>query len=144
MDSNKFIKLILLLGMIFLILVGVGLTIYGFAAGWNDTAVNAILMCAYAFAGLALLAVIVGVVIFGGISNPMSLVKLAIGLVICAVVVAGAYFLAPGTAPVGYLGEPVSELTLKLTDTIMNLTYLLCGGALLALVAGGVMSVLKK
>ena len=52
--------------------------------------------------------------------------------------------LAPGTPAVGYLGEPVSDGTLKLTDTILNLTYLLFGGALAALVVGWVIGATRK
>ena len=59
-------------------------------------------------------------------------------------VVAVAYVLAPGTPAVGYLGDPVSDGTLKLTDTMLNLTYFLFGGALLALVAGWVIGATRK
>ncbi len=143
MNYSKIFKLVLLV----LFIIGAVLSCYGFIVGWDDAGnapVDIILYCAYGFAAITLAVVLLGVVVLNGINNPMSLVKLLVGLVIVGVIVAGAYFLAPGSAPVGYLGEPVSDLTLKLTDTIMNLTYLLCGGALLALVAGGVMSVLKK
>ena len=87
---------------------------------------------------------IVGVVVIGGINNPKSLLKLFIGLVAIAVVIAGAYLLAPGTPAVGYLGEPVSDMTLKLTDTMLNLTYLLCGGAILSLIVGAIVSATRK
>ena len=143
MKYEKVIKWILLA----LFLVGAVLSFYGFVVGFesdNNAPVDNILYGAYGFAALTIAAVFFGVVVIGGINNPMSLVKLLVGLVIVGVIVAGAYFLAPGSAPVGYLGEPVSDLTLKLTDTIMNLTYLLCGGAILSLVAGAVISALKK
>ncbi|MBO5823819.1 MAG: hypothetical protein J6Q93_02525 [Prevotella sp.] len=128
-------------------IVGAVLSFYGFGVGFesdNNAPVDNILYCAYGFSALTIAAVVFGVVVIGGINNPMSLVKLLIGLVVIAAIVAGAYFLAPGTPAVGYLGEPVSDATLKLTDTILNLTYLLCGGAILSLVAGAVISALKK
>ena len=127
--------------------VGVVFSFYGFAVGFEtngNAPVDNMLYCAYAFALVTILAVVFGVVVIGGINNPKSLLKLLLGLVVIAAIVAGAYFLAPGTPAVGYLGEPVSDATLKLTDTILNLTYLLCGGAILALVAGAVMSAFKK
>ena len=102
------------------------------------------LYCAYAYAGIAIAAVVIGVVVIGGINNPKTLLKLFAGLVVVAAIVAGAYFLAPGTPAVGYLGEPVSDMTLKLTDTMLNLTYLLCGGALLSLVVGAIVSATRK
>ena len=143
MKYEKIIKWILLA----LFIVGAALSFYGFAVGFESNSnapVDNILYGAYGFAALTIAAVFFGVVVIGGINNPMSLVKLVIGLVVIAVVIAGAYFLAPGTPAVGYLGEPVSDATLKLTDTILNLTYLLCGGAILSLVAGAVISALKK
>ena len=143
MKYEKVIKWILLA----LFIVGAVLSFYGFGVGFesdNNAPVDNILYCAYGFSALTIAAVVFGVVVIGGINNPMSLVKLVIGLVVIAVVIAGAYFLAPGTPAVGYLGEPVSDATLKLTDTILNLTYLLCGGAILSLVAGAVISALKK
>ena len=85
-----------------------------------------------------------GVVVIGGINNPKSLVKLLIGLVVIAAIIGVAYILAPGTPAVGYLGEPVSDMTLKLTDTMLNLTYLLCGGAILSLIVGAIVSATRK
>ena len=143
MKYEKIIKWILLA----LFVVGVVFSFYGFAVGFEsngDAPVDNMLYCAYAYAGIALLAVLLGVVVIGGINNPKSLLKLFIGLVVIAAIVAGAYFLAPGTPAVGYLGEPVSDMTLKLTDTMLNLTYLLCGGAVVALFVGAVVSAIRK
>ena len=143
MKYEKIIKWILLA----LFIVGAALSFYGFAVGFesnNNAPVDNILYRAYGFAALTIAAVFFGVVVIGGINNPKSLLKLLLGLVVIAAIVAGAYFLAPGTPAVGYLGEPVSDATLKLTDTILNLTYLLCGGAILSLVVGTVLSAFKK
>ena len=143
MKYAKIIKWILAV----LFVVGIVFSFYGFLVGFEtngNAPVDNMLYCAYAFALITIAAVVFGVVVIGGINNPKSLLKLFIGLVAVAVVIAGAYLLAPGTPAVGYLGEPVSDATLKLTDTILNLTYLLCGSAILALVAGAVMSAFKK
>ena len=143
MKYEKIIKWVLAV----LFAVGVVFSFYGFAVGFesnNNAPVDNILYGAYGFAALTIAAVFFGVVVIGGINNPMSLVKLLLGLVVIAAIVAGAYFLAPGTPAVGYLGEPVSDATLKLTDTILNLTYLLCGGSILALIAGTLITTFKK
>ena len=143
MKYDKIIKWLLLA----LFIVGAVFSFYGFAVGFDtngDAAVDNMLYCAYIYAGLALAAVVLGVVVIGGINNPKTLLKLFVGLVVVAAVIAGAYFLAPGTPAVGYLGEPVSDMTLKLTDTMLNLTYLLCGGALLSLVVGAIVSATRK
>ncbi len=143
MKYEKILKWILLV----LFIVGVVFSFYGFAVGFEsngDAPVDNILYCAYAFAAITILAVLAGVVVIGGLNNPKSLLKLFIGLVAVAVVIAGAYLLAPGTPAVGYLGEPVSDMTLKLTDTMLNLTYLLCGGAILSLIVGAIVSATRK
>ena len=143
MKYDKIIKWLLLA----LFIVGAVFSFYGFAVGFDtngDAAVDNMLYCAYIYAGIALAAVVLGVVVIGGINNPKTLLKLFAGLVVVAAVIAGAYFLAPGTPAVGYLGEPVSDMTLKLTDTMLNLTYLLCGGALLSLVVGAIVSATRK
>ena len=143
MKYDKIIKWLLLA----LFIVGAVFSFYGFAVGFDtngDAAVDNMLYCAYLYAGIALAAVVIGVVVIGGINNPKTLLKLFAGLVVVAAIIAGAYFLAPGTPAVGYLGEPVSDMTLKLTDTMLNLTYLLCGGALLSLVVGAIVSATRK
>ena len=143
MKYEKLIKWVL----VALFVVGVVFSFYGFAVGFEtngNAPVDNMLYCAYAFAATAILAVLFGVVVIGGINNPKSLLKLGLGLVAIAAIVAVAYVLAPGTPAVGYLGEPVSDGTLKLTDTILNLTYLLFGGALLALGVGWIVGATRK
>ena len=143
MKYEKIIKWVL----VALFIVGVVFSFYGFAVGFESNGnapVDNILYCAYAFAAVAIAAVLFGVLVIGGINNPKSLLKLLLGVVAIAAVVAVAYVLAPGTPAVGYLGTPVSDGTLKLTDTILNLTYLLFGGAVLALVVGWVVGATRK
>ena len=143
MKYEKIIKWIL----VALFVVGVVFSFYGFAVGFESNGnapVDNMLYCAYAFAAITILAVLFGVVVIGGMNNPKSLLKLLAGLVAIAAIVAVAYVLAPGTPAVGYLGEPVSDGTLKLTDTVLNLTYLLFGGALLALVVGWIVGATRK
>ena len=143
MKYEKILKWILLV----LFIVGVVFSFYGFAVGFDsnkDAPVDNMLYCAYVYAGIAILAVLTGVVVIGGINNPKTLIKLLAGIVVIAAIIAVAYVLAPGTPAVGYLGEPVSDMTLKLTDTMLNLTYLLCGGAILSLIVGAIVSATRK
>ncbi|MBO5861888.1 MAG: hypothetical protein J6Q88_02000 [Bacteroidales bacterium] len=143
MKYDKLIKWLLAI----LFVVGIVFSFYGFAVGFEtngNAPVDNILYCAYAFAAVAILAVIIGVVVIGGINNPKSLLKLVLGLVVIAGVVAVAYVLAPGTPAVGYIGPEVPAGTLKLTDTILNLTYLLFGASLLSLVIGWVVGATRK
>ena len=127
--------------------VGVVFSFYGFVVGFESNGnapVDNMLYCAYAFALTTILAVVFGVVVIGGINNPKSLLKLLIGLVAGGAIIAVAYVLAPGTPAIGYLGEPVSDGTLKLVDTVLNLTYFFFGGALLTLVAGWIIGAIRK
>ena len=143
MKYEKIIKWVLAV----LFVVGIVFSFYGFLVGFESNGnapVDNMLFCAYAFAAITILAVVFGVVVIGGINNPKSLVKLLVGLVAIAAIVAVAYVLAPGTPAVGYLGDPVSDGTLKLTDTILNLTYLLFGAAILSLVVGWVVGAIRK
>ena len=143
MKYEKIIKWVLAV----LFVVGIVFSFYGFAVGFESNGnapVDNILYCAYAFAAVAIIAVLFGVVVIGGMNNPKSLLKLLLGLVAIVAIVAVAYVLAPGTPAVGYLGEPVSDGTLKLTDTVLNLTYLLFGGAIVALVVGWIVSATRK
>ena len=143
MKYAKIIKWILAV----LFVVGIVFSFYGFLVGFESNGnapVDNMLYCAYAFALITIAAVVFGVVVIGGINNPKSLLKLFIGLVAIVAVIAVAYVLAPGTPAVGYLGDPVSDNTLKLTDTMLNLTYFLFGGALLALVAGWIIGATRK
>ena len=143
MKYDKIIKWVL----VALFIVGIVFSVYGFIVGFESNGnapVDNILYCAYAFAAIAMLAVVLGVVVIGGINNPKSLLKLVLGLVAIGAIVAVAYVLAPGTPAVGYLGDPVSDGTLKLTDTVLNLTYFTFGLSILALVVGWVVGALRK
>ena len=143
MKYEKIIKWIL----VALFIVGIVFSVYGFIVGFDtngNAPVDNILYCTYAFAGIALLAVVFGVVVIGGINNPKSLLKMLGGLVVLAAIAAVAYVLAPGTPAVGYLGEPVSDGTLKLTDTVLNLPYFTFGAAILALVVGWIVGATRK
>ena len=69
-------------------------------------------------------------------NNPKSLVKIGIILVGVAVVCLIAYLLAKGDPAMAYNGPAVSAGTLKLTDTILNLTYIAGALAIISIVVG--------
>ena len=143
MKYEKIIKWIL----VALFIVGIVFSVYGYVVGFEtngNAPVDNMLYCTYAFAAVALLAVVFGVVVIGGINNPKSLLKMLLGLVVIGGIAAVAYVLAPGTPAVGYLGDPVSDGTLKLTDTVLNLTYFTFGASILALVVGWIVGATRK
>ena len=130
------------------VLFGAGLVVCGLTAfilqSDVELATETILFGAYAFGIISLLAVVFSVVVMGAINDPKSLLKLLVGIAAIAAVVFIAWFLAPGTQPIGYLGDPVSEGTLKLTDTFLNLTYFLLGGTAVALIANFIIGLTRK
>ena len=134
MKLNKIIKWC----MIALIVISVGLLIWGFSKDFADNAVDVLLYWTYCMLGLAVFSWIVIGLIVGAKNNPKSLVNIGIILVGVAALCLVAYLLAKGDPAVAYNGPAVSAGTLKLTDTILNLTYIVGGAAILAIIVGEV------
>lgn len=137
MKLNKFFKTLMLV----LILVSVGLLVWGSVVGFttNDgQAVDVLFYWAYVMVGLAVASwVLVGLVLMAK-NNPKSLVKVGIVLVAAAALAFVAYLLAPGNPAVGRENvSPADTLaTLKLTDTVLNLTYFASAAAVVAIIIG--------
>ena len=124
-----------------LTIISVGLLVWGFAKnfgkGAGDTPVDVLLYWSYIMVGIAIVAVVVVGLIIGIKNNPKSLVKLGIGLAAVAVICLVAYLLAPGNPAVALtsMDQPSAGI-LKLTDTILNLTYFAGGAAILSIIVG--------
>ena len=132
MKLNKIFKW----GMIALILVSVVLLIWGFTQGFGGNAVDVLLYWTYVMLGIALVSwVIVGLVV-GAKNDPKSLVKIGIVILGVAALCLIAWVLAKGDPAVGYTGPEVSAGTLKLTDSILNLIYIVGGAAVLSIIVG--------
>ena len=132
MKLNKIIKW----GMLALILVSVGLLIWGFAKGFAGNAVDVLLYWTYIMLGLAVFSWVVIGLIVGTKNDPKSLVKIGIVILGVAVLCFIAFLLAKGNPAMAYNGPEVSAGTLKLTDTILNLTYIVGGAAIVAIIVG--------
>ena len=137
MKLNKFFKIFMLV----LILVSVGLLVWGSVVGFttNDgQAVDVLFYWAYVMVGLAVASwVLVGLILMAK-NNPKSLIKVGIVLVVAAALAFVAYLLAPGNPAVGRENiSPADTLaTLKLTDTVLNLTYFAGAAAVVAIIIG--------
>lgn len=134
MKLNKIFKW----GMVALILISVAILVWGFIVGFttNDAAATDVLLnWAYVMVLLALVAWIVIGFIVSVKNDPKSLVKMGITLVGIVAVCLVAYFLAKGN-PVPGATLAASPGELKLTDTILNLTYIAGAGAILAIIVG--------
>ena len=129
-----------------LLIIGVVLAVFGYAYGFetaDGVATDILIYCAYALIAVAILAVIGLGLYFSIKQNPKSLIKLGVGLVVVAAIVGIAYVLAPGTPAVGSSVQ-TSEGMLKLTDTILNITYFACGAAILSIIVGAIVNAVRK
>lgn len=136
MKLNKLFKWL----MVVLILISAALVVWGFSVGFttnNGQASDVLLYWAYIMVGIALVS---WIVVGGAIAiknNPKSLIKMGLVLVGIVVVCVIAYVLAPANYAVGREGLD-SHGILKLTDTILNLTYIFAVLAVLAIIVGEV------
>lgn len=112
----------------------------------GDTSVNTILYSTYAIMALALLALFTIIFVVNGINNPMGLVKLIGSIVIIVGIVWAAWAIAPGDMIHSEtLDESkIAASDLKMTDTVLYLSYLTFGGAIVALVFSWIVKALRK
>ena len=132
--------------MVALLVISVALLVWGFAAGFESNdgqLVDYLFYWAYFMLGLAIFAVVVVGLIIGTKNNPKSLIKTLIGVVAIAAVCAGAYLLSAGKPAMGMLEQP-SAGVLKLTDTILNLTYFAGALAIVAIIVGEVVMAVRN
>ena len=127
-----------------LLLVSVGLAVWAFTrfnGSGEGAAVETLLYWAYAMLIIALVAVLCIGLYISATTNPKSLVRIGIALAAAAVLCLIAYFLASGKPALGFTGAtPPTAGELKLTDTVLNLTYILGAGAIVAIIAGEIIS----
>ena len=143
-NLNKIFKWILL----GLILISVGILIWGFAVDFesNDgTPVDVLLRWAYIMVGIAIAAIVVIGIAMRAVNDPKSLLKLGIVLVGVAAVCLIVYLVSPGKPAIGLnIAEVPTAGTLKLTDTVLNLTYLTGGLASLTIVVAEIWGAVRK
>jgi len=144
MNSTKLFKLVMLV----LIVISVVLLVWGFLTGFasNDgRAVEVLLYWAYIILAIAVLAVVVFGLVISAKNNPKSLVKLGIGILAIAAVCFVAYLVSPGNMPLQWNNPKLpSAQQLKLTDTILTLTYLTGGVAILSIIVGEVVMAIRN
>ena len=145
-NFNKIFKWI----MLAISVVALGLLVWGFVKGFpanvaeDNGTVDPLLNWGYVVIGIALFCVIVVGTIVSAINNPKSLVKLGIVLAAIAAVCFVVYLLSPGNEALNLTVDQPSATTLKLTDTVLNLTYLSGALAILAIVFGEIWGAVRK
>lgn len=116
-------------------LLGIVFGILAFVNGGSS--VDLLLRYTY-FLFFAAVVIWIGLAIFiAGKNNPKNLLKAAGVVVAIAALVALAYVLSSGAPALNVKTQPSSQW-LKLTDTMLLLTYVLGGAAILAIIVGAV------
>ena len=138
---NKISKIIgWVLGIVGIV-VGVWCLFKGEAS--NEGPVNLLLRYSY-FLLIAAVVVLLGLAIIQTArNNPKGLLKALCVIVGVAALVAIAYALA-SSDPIVSLKKQPDAGTLKLTDTIMKLTYILGGAAILSIIFGVIRNAINK
>ena len=136
--------------MLAISIVAIGLLIWGSIVGFparvadDNGTVDPLLNWTYVVIGIALFCVIVVSTVVSAMNDPKSLVKLGIGLAAIAVVCFVVYLLSPGNEALNLTVEQPSATTLKLTDTVLNLTYLTGALAIAAIIFGEIWRAVRK
>ena len=111
----------------------------------EENTVQTMLYWAYAMVILALIAVFCVGIYVTAKNDPKSLVRIGIALAAAAALCLVAYLLASGAPALNYSGSKLPTAgELKLTDTVLNLTYILGVAAIVAIIAGEVISGIRK
>lgn len=137
---NKIIKYVLLA----LLILGFAIGIWGYAAGFNDASVNTILRLSYVMviAGIVLI-VLLGLVL-GAINNPKSLIKSGLVVLGAAVLVAIAFLTAKGAPAQGFVGQQPEFTTLRNTDAILTITYVVFFASIAAIILGMIVNAIRS
>ncbi len=147
MENQKYAK-IFKLCLVALLVVSVIVLVWGSLKGFeaNDgAATNVLLYWAYIVLGIALASVICVGLYIRATTDPKSLVKIGFAVLGAAVLFGIAYLLASGAPAIGYSGATLpTETELKMTDTILNLAYIVGGAAILSIIAGEVLMYIRK
>lgn len=136
-----------------LVVISVAILVFGFVKGFENpvseggaiTTVEILLYWTYFMVAAALVSVIVVGLCRKAVVNPKSLISVAVVLVGVAAICAAVYYIAPGKPLTDFNGEELpSAGTLKLTDTVLYLTYLAAGAAIVSIVIGEIIIAIRN
>ena len=150
MENQKYAKLVKIVLWVLMIL-SVAVLLWGMIKGYpanvaeDNGTVDPLLYWAYIVLGIALVSVICVGLYVTATTNPKGLVKIGIAVVAAAVLFGVCYLLASGAPAIGYSGPtPPTATELKMTDTILNLAYLVGGAAILSIIVSEVIMTIRK
>lgn len=130
-----------------LFVIGAALAVFGFAYGFttnNAVATDVLLYWAYAMVVVGVAAIIILGIAISAKNNPKDLLKTFLVLLGAVAIVAIAYVVAPGSDAVGIAGQQPEKSVLRMTDTVLILTYAACAAAILAIIAGAVINAIRN
>ena len=133
-----------------LIVISVILLVWGFVKGFPATVaddngtVDPLLWWAAIMIGLALVAILVVGLIIAIKNNPKVLVRYGLILLGIAALCLVCYLLAKGNPAIGLTTEQPDFMTLKLTDSVLNLTYIVGAASILAIIVGDVVMAIRN
>ena len=140
MEKQKYAKLVKIV-LVVLIVLSVAVLLWGMIKGYPATVaadngtVDPLLYWAYIVLGIALVSVICVGLFVTATTNPKGLIKIGIAVVAAAALFGICYLLASGAPAIGYSGPtPPTATELKMTDTILNLAYLVGGATILSII----------
>jgi hypothetical protein len=148
MENQKYAKIFKIL-LVVLIIVSVAVLLWGMIKGYPESGapdngtVAPLIYWAYIVIGIALAAVIGIGIYIRATTDPKSLVKIGIAVLGAAVLFGIAYLLASG-APAINCSKPTTPGELKLTDTILNVAYIVGGAAIISIIAGEVLMTVRN
>lgn len=148
MENQKYAKIFKIL-LVVLIIVSVAVLLWGMIKGYPESGapdngtVAPLIYWAYIVIGIALAAVIGIGIYIRATTDPKSLVKIGIAVLGAAVLFGIAYLLASG-APALNCSKPTTPGELKLTDTILNVAYIVGGAAIISIIAGEVLMIVRN
>ena len=150
MENQKYAKLVKIVLWVLMIL-SVAVLLWGMIKGYPATVaedngtVDPLLYWAYIVLGIALFSVICVGLYVTATTNPKGLIKIGIAVLGAAVLFGLCYVLASGAPAVGYSGAKLPSATeLKMTDTILNMAYIVGGAAILSIICGEVLMTIRN
>ena len=150
MEKQKYAKLVKIV-LVVLIVLSVAVLLWGMIKGYPATVaadngtVDPLLYWAYIVLCIALVSVICVGLYVTATTNPKGLIKIGIAVVAAAALFGICYLLASGAPAIGYSGPtPPTATELKMTDTILNLAYLVGGATILSIIVAEVFIAIRN
>ncbi len=133
-----------------LIVISVAILVWGFVKGFpalvadDNGTVDPLLYWTYIMLGLALVAILIVGLFIAIKNNPKVLVRYGLILLGIAALCLVCYLLAKGNPAVGLTTDQPDFMTLKLTDSVLNLTYIVGAASILAIIVGEVVMAIRN